>query len=92
MSAGDKYSWMVHWLADIVWWLGGPVAGICPPGSPIVQEALQLTDILGNPIGPSLPPWCEAALSGTPSNNTFGPSTCSLPTVPPKMFQMFWMF
>ncbi len=53
-----------------------------PPGSPIVQEALQLTNILGNPISPSLPPWCEAALSGAPSNNTFGPSTCLLPTSP----------
>ncbi len=54
-----------------------------PPGSPVVEEELQLTDILGNPlIGPTLPPWCEAALSGAPSNNTFGPSTRSLPTSP----------
>ncbi len=54
-----------------------------PPGSPIKEETLQLMDILGNPlIGPSLPPWREAALSGTPSSNTFGPSTRSLPTSP----------
>ncbi len=54
-----------------------------PPGSPIIEEALQLTNILGNPIGPSLPPWHKAALSGAPSSNTFGPSTCSLPSSPP---------
>src|SRR6267378_4065783 len=54
-----------------------------PPGSPVVEDDLQLLDILGNPlIGPSLPPWCVAALSGTPSSNTFGPSTRSLPTTP----------
>ena len=54
-----------------------------PPGSPVVEDDLQLLDILGNPlIGPTLPPWCEAALSGAPSSNTFGPSTCSLPTSP----------
>ncbi len=54
-----------------------------PPGSPAVEDDLQLLDILGNPlVGPSLPPWCVAALSGTPSSNTFGPSTRSLPTTP----------
>ena len=54
-----------------------------PPGSPDIEEDLQLLDILGNPlVGPSLPPWCMAALSGTPSNNTFSPSTHSLPTTP----------
>ena len=54
-----------------------------PPGSPDVEEDLQLLDILGNPlIGPTLPPWCEAALSGAPSSNTFGPSSRSLPTSP----------
>src|SRR5882762_1320778 len=54
-----------------------------PPGSPVIEETHQLTDILSNFIGPSLPPWHEAALSGTPSSNTFGPSTCSLPLSPP---------
>ncbi len=54
-----------------------------PPGSPDVEEDLQLLDILGNPlIGPTLPPWREAALSGAPSSNTFGPSSRSLPTSP----------
>src|SRR6266404_472756 len=53
-----------------------------PPGSPVIKETHQLTDILGNFIGPSLPPWHEAALSGTPSNITFSPSTRSLPTSP----------
>ena len=54
-----------------------------PPGSPIIEEDLQLLDILGNPlVGPTLPPWHEAALSGTPSSNTFGPSSRSLPTSP----------
>jgi len=54
-----------------------------PPGSPVVEETHQFTDILGNLIGPSLPPWCKAALSGTPSSNTFEPSTRSLPLSPP---------
>ena len=54
-----------------------------PPGSPVVEDDLQLLDILGNPlVGPSLPPWRVAALSGAPSSNTFGPSTHSLPTTP----------
>ncbi len=54
-----------------------------PPGSPDVEDNLQLLDILGNPlVGPTLPPWRVAALSGAPSSNTFGPSTCSLPTTP----------
>ncbi len=54
-----------------------------PPGSPVVEEDLQLLNILGNPlIGPTLPPWREAALSGAPSSNTFGPSSHSLPTSP----------
>jgi len=54
-----------------------------PPGSPDVEEDLQLLDILDNPlIGPTLPPWRVAALSGAPSSNTFGPSTRSLPTTP----------
>src|SRR6267378_8411760 len=46
-----------------------------PPGSPVAEETPQSTNL-------SLPPWCEAALSGAPSSNTFGPSTCSLPTSP----------
>ncbi len=54
-----------------------------PHGSPIVEEDLQLLNILDNPlVGPTLPPWHEAALSGTPSSNTFGPSSRSLPTSP----------
>src|SRR6267378_5129813 len=54
-----------------------------PPGSPVVEEDLQLTDILGNPlVGPTLPPWREAALSGAPSSNTFGLPSRSLPTSP----------
>src|SRR6266404_4245568 len=51
-----------------------------PPRTPIIEETCQLTDVFGNFIGPSLPPWHEAALSGAPSNNTFSPSTHSLPS------------
>src|SRR6267378_5139389 len=63
-------------------WLPSPLA-LEPPGSPIVEDDLQLLDILGNPlIGPTLPPWREAALSGAPSSNTFGSSSRSLSTSP----------
>ncbi len=51
-------------------------------GPPIMEETFQLTDILGNPSDSSLPSWHEAALSGTPSSNTFGPPLRSLPASP----------
>ena len=46
-----------------------------PPGSPVAEETPQSANL-------PLPPWCEAALSGAPSSNTFGPSTHSLPSSP----------
>ena len=53
-----------------------------PPRAPVIEETRQLTNILGNPSDPSLPSWREAALSGAPSSNTFGPPLCSLPPSP----------
>ena len=47
-----------------------------------MEETFQLTDIFGNPSDPSLPFWHEAALSGAPSSNTFGPPLRSLPPSP----------
>ncbi len=46
-----------------------------PPESLIAEETPQSTNLY-------LPLWHEAALSGTPSSNTFRPPTRSLPTSP----------